>query len=172
MSTERRGIELRALDPGSPRTVSGTAVRYGDTATIGGQFLERVVPGAFRLAPTVMLNIQHRREMPVARTGAGLELEDGSGSLEFRALLPETRLADDLLEGIRAGLFRGASVEMNVRSDEWTAGARPLRTIRSAMLHAIAIVDDPAYPDSGLQPETRAAFERGLATLAPVRLWR
>ena len=62
-------------------------MRYGDTADIGG-LPERFEPGAFGDvgAADVLLNRQHDRTEPLARTGgAGLVLMDTADSLTMRA---------------------------------------------------------------------------------------
>ena len=71
---ERRFVELRSE---GERRLSGVAIRYGDTATTPwGK--ERFSPGAFAPIGDVLLNAQHQRTVPLARTdGGGLTLVDG-----------------------------------------------------------------------------------------------
>ena len=77
-----RYAELRA----DGRTLQGVLVRYGDTAT---QFRERIEPGAFGDVASldVLLNVQHSRSKPLARSGkgGGLELTDTPEELAVSA---------------------------------------------------------------------------------------
>lgn len=153
---EYRRAELRAE---GKRTLAGVAVRYGDRADIMGIFTEEVARGALSF-DGVTMNVQHRRELIVARTGAGLTLTDGEDSLDFRADLPRTRRADELLDDVRAGLYRGASMEFRIEDSRWDGDHR---IVTRAHLRAVAVVDTPAYPDSAVA-EMRALMDnRGAA---------
>ena len=134
-------------------------MRYGDTADIGG-LPERFEPGAFGDvgAADVLLNRQHDRTEPLARTGgAGLVLMDTADSLTMRADLPDTATARDTVALVRSGVLRGLSVEFVVRRERDEGG---VRVIEQADLMAIGLVDTPAYPASDVaarhkQPATR-----------------
>lgn len=164
---ERRAYEIRA---DGERGIVGVVARYGAEANLR-RFRERIAPGAFRFSD-VILNRQHDRALPLARTGgAGLTLEDSPDALTMRAEIPPTRIGTDALEAVRAGLLRGASVEMRVEKDEWDeSGPIPVRTIRAADLLAIGLVDRPAYPDSLV--EARAVEEVLAARPSARRRWR
>lgn len=152
---ERRYVELRQ---GAGRTLEGTAVRYGDTAALPfGR--ERIEAGAFGSIGDVILNSQHDRQTPLARTGgAGLELADSAEALAIRADLPETRAADDVLALVRSGVMRGLSIEFRAVSERIEAG---VRVIERAVLSGVAVVDSPAYPASEV--------EARMATRPPTR---
>lgn len=162
---ERRCVALRAE---GDRGIAGVVARYGATADLRA-FRESIAPGALAF-DDVVLNLQHDRAKPLARTGAGLTLEDGPEALTMRATIAPTTIGKDALEAVKAGLFRGLSVEMEVRKDEWQDGPDGLtRTIRAADLLGIGVVDRPAYPSSTI--EARAA-EVKAARYRPVRrLW-
>ena len=136
-----RFAELRA----EGRTLQGVLVRYGDTAQ---QFRERIEPGAFGDVASldVLLNVQHTRAKPLARSkGGGLELRDSAEELAVSASLPATREADDTLELVRAGVLRGFSAEffpVKMRED---AG---VSVISEARLAGLSVVDSPAYKES------------------------
>ena len=150
---EKRAIEIRA---DGERSIIGVVARYGAAADLR-RFKETIAPGAFEF-DDVILNRQHDRNLPLARTGgSGLTLEDTPDALTMRAEIPPTRIGTDALEAVKAGLLRGASVEMEVRDACWDydQGPIPVREIRSAKLHAIGLVDRPAYPASVV--EARAA---------------
>ena len=168
-----RDIEYRFFEMeyrAAAGTVRGTAVRYGDLARIpaaGGPFNERIQAGAFGNIgeADVILNVQHDRRRPVARTGGGgLVLTDGADRLDLAADLPSTRDAEDARELLRKRILRGLSVEMVVVDDLVDPSAR-LRTIRKAELRGVGIVDRPAYGDSKAvlarfeQTEDRAAVD-------------
>ena len=57
----------------------------------------------------VILNVQHDRGRPIARTGGGgLELLDNSIELGIRATIPETRDGDDALKLVNKRILRGS----------------------------------------------------------------
>jgi len=155
--TEWRAVELRAE---GGRAIGGTVVRYGDTANLG-QFRETIARGGLSIAGDARLNLQHQRHILLARAGAGLTFVDGPEALEMRAELPATRAADDVLEGVRAGLLRGLSAEMVVKQDRWEGRER---TIERAELRSVAVVDTPAYPLSGVEM-------RALGGIRPEDVW-
>ena len=136
------------------RRLSGVAMRYGDIARLPwGR--ERFSPGAFGdvRALDVVLDVQHVRSRPIARTPATLQLTDGPEALRAVATLPETREADDALTLVRAGVLRGLSVEFAAKNAPVLDG---LRTVQSAALLRLGLVDSPAYPDSTVEAR---AFE-------------
>ena len=136
----RRYCELRQ----DGRTITGVAVRYGDLATLPwGE--ERISPGAFTPIGDVIMNVQHRRDRPVARTPQTLTFSDTPDSLTLRAELPSTREADDLLANIRAGVLRGLSIEFRVSSERLD---NDVLVIERGVLSGVGVVDRPAYPES------------------------
>ena len=138
---EHRFTEFRA----EGRTLRGVVVPYGTPARIGN-FSERFEPGAFGDVGDldVILNVQHSRRRPLARTGGGgLVLTDGPEALRMTAKLPETRDADDALALVKSGVLRGLSVEFKSLRDSWSDS---LRTVHRAALGGIGLVDRPAYP--------------------------
>ena len=152
---ERRYCELRLAEDG--RAISGVAVRYGDEAKLPWGVRERIVPGAFGHVgkADVILNLQHDRARPLARTrGGGLTLRDTSSALSVEAEMPETRDANDALALVKAGVLRGLSIEFAVRREGLDSG---VRVIERARLVGVAVVDTPAYPDSEIAARSRAA---------------
>lgn len=148
MKTERRFAPIEHRGDG--RVVSGTAIRYGDTAALPfGR--ERFEVGAFGELGTadVILNVAHDRGRPIARTGGGgLTLDDDATRLAMHAELPETREANDALANVRAGILRGLSIEFRAERERMAGN---VRIIERARLTGIALVDRPAYPESGVQ---------------------
>ena len=144
MTTEFRYCEVRR----EGRTLSGRGIVYGDVAKVGSRG-ERFLPGAFGAdvgGIDCLLNVQHDRARPLARSGGGgLTLTDSPTALEVRAELPETRESSDTLALIEAGVLRGLSLEF-VSLREHREGTT--RVIASARLVGVAVVDRPAYKAS------------------------
>ena len=149
-------MTARAYRPGDPEfrfvefrvagdAVEGTAIRYGDVATIG-EFSERFEPGSISFSD-VIANIMHDRSKPVARTGSGLTLSDGPDALRARIEAPDTVYGREMRELLSAGLLRGLSVEFRAIEDHWEGSTR---IVRRAELTGIGVVDRPAYPDSAI----------------------
>ena len=141
--TEFRFCEVRR----EGRALSGVAIAYGDTARVGAR-AERFLPGAFGDVSKldVILNAQHDRSAPLARThGGGLELDDSATALSVRATLPETRVADDILTLVESRVLRGFSIEFLAQRERLVGKTRELLAAR---LLNISVVDRPAYPQS------------------------
>ena len=151
MIERRFGAELRA--EGSGRRIAGRVLTYGETARLPFGS-ERWEAGAVREAPGgAILNLHHRRDRPLARTGGGgLTLEDGPEALRMVADLPFTRDGDDALALVRAGVLRGLSVEFAPTAERNESG---VRVIEGATVFGVGLVDRPAYPSS--LPEVRQA---------------
>ena len=146
---QRRYFELRY--DADERKVSGVAMRYGDTATLPWGEKERFEPGAFGEVGglDVILNVQHDRGRPIARTTGGtMRLSDSAGELRIEATLPETTEADNAIANIRAGILRGFSVEFK---PEETDRDGDTIIVKKAKLPGIGLVDRPAYPKSRVQ---------------------
>ena len=139
------------------------AIRYGDEAVVGGGIRERFDPGAFGdvAALDVILNRQHDRRVPLARTGGGgLTLQDDPQSLRMAAELPDTPEARSVQELVRRGVLRGLSVEFRAIREAFVNG---VRVIQEAVLTGLGVVDQPAYPASTV--EARAAIRQDGNTL-------
>ena len=155
--TQKRFCELRY---DGDRTIEGTALRYGDVATLPWGDKERFEPGAFGNVnrADVILNFNHNRSQPLARTGgAGLEVTDSMAELAVRAVLPDTTAANDALTLVRAKVMRGLSIEFKIeeyRIEGMKPGKRgsdETMVIEKAKLVGVAVVDRPAYPASKLR---------------------
>ena len=149
---EFRFCELRA--DASKRTLEGTLIRFDDTARIAGVFNERVQSGAFSYED-VLLNLQHQRHIPLARSGPNLRISEDCQSLQLVATLANTAAANDALALVEAGVLRGFSSEFVVREDQWSNGGEDRLIIR-ATLYGVGVVDTPAYPKSTI--DARAAY--------------
>ena len=140
---ERRSIEFRFEGD----TIEGTLVRYGDTAKIV-DFSETFKAGCFgdSIHNDLIVSLQHQRQSPVARTGAGLELKDSP--LELRAIVnlsSSMQFSRECAAMVKGKILKGFSVEFQSVKDEWSDG---LRIIHEAVLRGLAIVDRGAYAGS------------------------
>lgn len=136
---ERRYAEFRV----DGDTLTGTVIAYGDEARFG-DWRERFEPGSLRHSD-VIVNLQHDRARPVARTGAGLALSDGPDALRATITLPDTSYAREARELVNARILRGFSMEFRAVKEEWRDMTR---IVTEAELMGFALVDRPAYPES------------------------
>ena len=149
---ERRYLEIREESQG---TVSGTAIVYSAVAELAPDVREKFLPGAFDPIEDVVLNFQHQRTRPLARTGgSGLVFKDSKQRLDFTAEVtdPEVR---SLLD---RKILRGASVEFRCRRDH--IDSEGVRVISSAFLTGLALVDRPAHDLAQIREAHRAAGSR------------
>ena len=161
---ERRFVELRA---DGERGLAGTVVRYGDVAELPWGS-ERFESGAFSdvAEADVVLNRQHDRATLLARTPDSMSLTDTPSELRMSAVLPATRDADDTLALVAARVLRGLSVEFRAVRERMDHN---VRVIERAELHAIGVVDKPAYDDSTVSA-MRAKYPPG-GSKRSRRLW-
>lgn len=152
---EKRFIEFRR----SGNELEGVVVRYGEQAYIPGIGAETFNPGALKpVADGVILNLMHNREKPVSREGAGLTITASAESVSLRSALPDTIYGREAKELVDAGVLRGFSVEF--RSLKETR-AGDTRVIQEAELHAVGLVDKPAYKGSVLQHRFKQEYRQG-----------
>ena len=112
------------------------------------------MPGAFGDVSKldVILNVQHNRDKPIARTkGGGLELVDSRIELVVRAELPETPDADNVLVLRRNKILRGMSIEFYPKRYEIDEATNTI-VHHEAELRNIGVVDRPAYTKAKLDP--------------------
>ena len=136
------------------RVLSGTAIRYGDVARIGGQ-REKFLPGSFPgvEGSDILLNRQHLRERPLARSnGGGLTVSDSPQALSIRAELPQTADSNETLLLVKSGVLRGLSIEFEALRESQENGTR---VVSEAKLFAVAVVDSGAYPASTVEARQR-----------------
>ena len=160
---EYRFAALEFRDGGA--VIEGVAMPYRSVARIADAFDESVEPGAFGDITTadVILNRQHLRNEPIARTGqGGLTLTDSSTELRLKAEIPDYRA--DIRDMVSRGILAGFSVEMHVKAEDWPRGDR--RIIRAAKLTGIGLVDRAAYGDA-----TAAIAKRALECRTPPKHW-
>ena len=125
--------------------IEGVVVTYNEitSRTVFGK--EKILPRSFGNLTTadVVLNKQHDRSKPIARTGkGGLTLIDSPLELRAKAILPDTAEARDTVKLIEDEVLQGFSVEMIVLQERQESA---VRVIEKASLVGIAVVDRPAY---------------------------
>ena len=142
-------------------SLAGIVVRYGDEYRLKGnsfELVERIEPGAFGEIGDVVLNFQHDRAQPLARTnGGGMILTDSADKLEMRARVSDPDF-ERALTKVRNRVMRGLSVEFTVNDGGESVrqvGNVVHRTVKSAQLKAIGVVDEPAYPESRVEVRSR-----------------
>ena len=139
-------IEVRYSPIGiEGRVLTGTVMKYGEIAT-GAPRPEKFLPGAFKVPPDgVILNVQHDRNKPIARTPDTLILTDTAEALELRAEVPATTEGSDTLTLVRNRILTGLSVEFQAVKEHFEAG---VRVITEAVLSGVSVVDRAAYSGS------------------------
>ena len=145
----RAGCEFRVAG----RTLSGTAMRYGD---VSPDFRERFEPGAFGEVRSIAVNLQHDRNVIVVPDAL---LTDSPRELRVRAELPPGSAA---LALVKRGALNGFSVEFHAESERRESG---IRVIERAVLAGLALVDRGAFP--GATAEVRARSGRRLRSKIP-----
>ena len=154
-------IEYRfvKIDPpaGDSRILQGCVITYGEIG-VGDYGPERFTPGSLEVNPDIILNVQHDRGRPIARTPDTLQLVDSAEALTLRADVPETREGSDALVAVRKNILQGLSLEFRQAKFTMQGG---IRTITSAKLTGIGLVDTGAY--EGSKVETRAIGGAGIS---------
>ena len=144
----QRALYCRAeFSPSNPSELSGRVLRYGDVATLpfGREVIDRGAFGDLSEAD-VILNRQHDRTKPLARTGGGgLEVIDSPTELILRAELPDTPTGNEALTLVRNGILRGFSIEFRAIREYVK---NQILHVAEGSLVGIALVDRPAYPES------------------------
>ena len=148
-------VDFAIEGDGDGRTVRGTAVRYGVEATKWGERL-LFMAGAFGDVgrASLLLNLHHDRARPVAAApDGGLRLTDSAEALLFEADVARCRDGDDCLSLIRAGVLKGASMEVAILESTVDAD---VRRITRAAIDGLAIVARPAFSSSTVEAEADA----------------
>ena len=149
-------------DTAADYRLTGVVMPYGALATLPDGRQERFEPHAFGdlSRADIILNRQHTRIFPVARTGgAGLTLLDTAEALRMAADLSQTSEGRAAWELVKARIVRGLSVEFDAISERQDGH---VRVIERALLGGIGLVDEGAYPVATV--EARLLTRPGLET--------
>ena len=144
-----RNTELRSVGDG---TINGTVVTYGERTSVYGGLFDEVFEqnslGDIRQAD-VILNVMHDRKRPLARTGGGgLNLYQEGPKVKLRAKPEDTQEARDAYRLVKAGVYRGLSMEFRAKKERFEGN---LRRISEAKLVDVGVVDRPAYSGSNVE---------------------
>ena len=149
---EYRFAELEVPEEGS-RSLSGIVMPYGEIAN-GDYGPEKFLSGSLEYSD-IILNVQHDRGRPIARTPETLQLIDSPEALTLHAELPETREATDALVSVRKRILRGLSVEFQAIKQTFESG---VRVIHKAQLLGIGLVDSGAFESATVEARRRYGF--------------
>ncbi len=168
MDYERRtnqtpDIVVRAVDEGDDSAgLKGRVTPFNVLSRDLGGFREKIAPGAFTDAlkrSDVRGLFNHNPDHILARQSAGtLALEESDKGLEFDMDLPDTQLARDLVENVRAKNITGNSFSFVVEKDEWDYSDKKMaiRTVVEVReLFDVGPVTFPAY-DRGTKVSARS----------------
>ena len=161
MALERRAFEFRAVNDGGS-VLEGVAMPYGSRGNVG-RFTESFVAGSLSYTD-VIVNVEHRSDRILTRTGAGLTLVDGRDALTATIRLPDTSEGRDVRELVSQKVLRGLSVEFRCVRDKWTGTHRE---ILQANLDSIAVCARPAYAAATLTANGEMRSEEFLEMRVP-----
>lgn len=144
-------IEIR--DGTDGRTITGYPVVFDKPSQNLGGFIEYVDKNAFKDVSfdNVYLLYGHEFNNVLARVDAGtLTISVDDTGVFFSATLPNTTLANDVLENIRVGNIQGMSFGFTVDDERWqTDEDIDIRTIlKIDELFEITLTPIPAYQDT------------------------
>lgn len=161
IQTRNRIAPLPALRTTATRSgvvLTGTAIVFNARSQWLG-FYETIDPGALDKIlsqdPDIRCLVGHNSNLIVARTsGRTLRLFKDKVGLHFEASLPDTSIARDLAENVRARNLQGCSFsfEISPGGDYWGVdNQQPTRRILEiALLPEITFTAFPAYPQTSV----------------------
>ena len=158
---EHRAVELRAESGG---VITGVLIPYDRASVIAGRFTEIWKAGSIGAIGEIRANVQHSRgrALAVNKPGGGLSFENTTTELRARIALPDTQEGRDTGVLVSRGVLSGLSAEFKATKDAWVGTQR---TILSAELRGVGIVDTPAHDGAVVELEARwkASEHRGAA---------
>jgi hypothetical protein len=143
--------------------IKGYAALYNTPATISGEFIEQIAPGAFTKTISngdVVALVAHDWGRVLGRQSAGtLRLKETPLGLYFELDADTTTPSgQEALGNVRRRDVRGCSFGFRVLWDDWTDdGPMPMRVIREIELYEISVLANPAYETTSAWISSRAA---------------
>lgn len=140
------GLELRAEN--DRHILEGICVPYLTPTTLAGPEPEQFAPGTFAdlvssHARVKLTDYNHSdKRVPV---GASLLFEERSAGLWGRFRLNNTPEGESARANAAEGVYQGLSIGFYPRAEELRAG---VRTVTSAHLDHVSLVEQPAYVDA------------------------
>lgn len=173
---QMHSIEVRD-DGDSGRIITGYPIVFNKPSENLGGFIEYVEADALKdvVMDNVYLIYGHDFNNVLARKDAGtLELEVDEKGLLFKATLPNTTLADDVLENIRVGNIQGMSFGFTVAEDEWKSDSSASEDIRIVKkideLFEITLTPIPAYKDTTVAIAKRDAMHKNMTLRSKLKM--
>ena len=122
LSRKTAPVERRAFafDVAAPGVLEGMLIPYGVPMCIGGAFDEIFEPGSV-LANGLLVNVRHDWGSHLARSGQGLELNDGPEGMRATVTLPDTIDGRRVRARIEAGELTAFSAAFQAIEEEWPA---------------------------------------------------
>jgi len=169
LRTIQTPVTLRNEDNEESRTIEGYALKFNTRSEplADNYFIETLDRSC--LDDTDMSNVvvtfNHDQSNVLGRTGVNLDLYVDDTGLRFKANLPNTTLANDVLENIRVGIVSKCSFAFTLpddsNADEWKRvnddGVQFERTIRKIdKLYDVSVVTTPAYSDTNVSVDARS----------------
>lgn len=146
------GVETRA--EGDKRTLAGYAAVFNSPADIGGEWVERITPGAFSgaIGGDVCAFVNHDSGRVIGRTKSGtLRMAEDNHGLRVEIDVPNTTDGNDLWALVERGDISGMSIGFMVTKQEWDETTEPpTRTISKVDLFEVSAVAFPAYKDTSI----------------------
>ena len=168
--TQLDNIEIRDDEVSGGRIITGYPIVFNKPSENLGGFIEYVESGALKgvSMDSVYLIYGHDFNNVLARNDAGtLKLSIDKTGLLFEATLPNTTLANDVLENIRVGNIRGMSFGFTVADESWEYGKNDDPDIRHVKqideLFEITLTPIPAYKDTTVAIAKRDAMHKQLS---------
>ena len=163
-------VKIRSnSDDTESRVIEGYALKFNKRSQplMGGYFVETLDSRC--LDDTDMSNVvatfNHDESKLLGRSGVNLTLEKDKVGLRFKIDLPNTTLANDVLEEVRMGILSQCSFAFTMPdtddASEWrksdTADVEYDRTIRKIdKLYDVSVVTTPAYQDTNVAVGSRS----------------
>lgn len=147
---------LRAKDSNDSHVISGTAIVFNQRSQWLG-FYEEIRPQAVRNInfDDTLLLYNHEYGNVLARVNAhNLDISVDDKGVYFRAVLPDTTLANDVYNDIQAHNIQGCSFGFNIAKDHWTVTEdnEPLHIIDEIdSITELSVTPIPAYSQTSAQ---------------------
>lgn len=159
-------LRISPLAADGTRTISGTAIVFGQRSQDLGNFVEIVAPGAvtktLSSGQNVLLLNNHNSSQPIASTASRtLQLTTDSRGVSFTAKL-DTRqsYANDLALSIESGVTSGCSFGFMTLDDSYADDAGTLvRTLNQIDLFELSVTVSPAYLQTAVDIRSRCPKE-------------
>lgn len=146
-------LSTRDDSENNSRIVTGYAAIFNSPTLLWEDLKEVIAPGAFSKSLSnsdVRCLFDHDWSKVLGRTKSGtLKLEEDNRGLKFEVELPNTTVANDLIESMTRGDINQCSFGFIPTEETWDYSSDPiLRTVNEVELYEVSIVSLPAYQDT------------------------